>query len=105
MEIYQSRNLLVQPVGPDTLTTAQQLFYHLNMTLKVVVVIPLALVFILVHRSQRVCRQSGQHRCELSHWLRRVALALRYIPDVQRDYHNINQAEQAVVWTFPARTS
>ena len=24
-----------------------------------------------------------------------VALALRYIPDVQRDYHNINQAQQA----------
>ena len=93
VEIYQSRTLLAQLVGPYTIT-AQQLFYHLNMTLKVVLVIPLALVFIL-------CTDPSEFAASLSsigvsyRIGYAVALALRYIPDVQRDYHNINQAQQA----------
>lgn len=93
VEIHQSRTLLAQLVGPYTIT-AQQLFYHLNMTLKVVVVIPLALVFIL-------CTDPSEFAASLSsigvsyRIGYAVALALRYIPDVQRDYHNINQAQQA----------
>lgn len=93
VEIYQSRTLLVHLVGPYTIT-AQQLFYHLNMTLKVVVVIPLALVFILcTDPSEFAASLAGigvSYRIGYA-----VALALRYIPDVQRDYHNINQAQQA----------
>lgn len=93
VEIYQSRTLLVQLIGPYTIT-AQQLFYHLNMTLKVVVVIPLALVFILCTDPSEFAASLASigvsYRIGYA-----VALALRYIPDVQRDYHNINQAQQA----------
>ena len=93
VEIYQSRTLLVQLIGPYTFT-AQQLFYHLNMTLKVVVVIPLALVFILCTDPSELAASLASigvsYRIGYA-----VALALRYIPDVQRDYHNINQAQQA----------
>lgn len=93
VEIYQSRTLLVQLIGPYTFT-AQQLFYHLNMTLKVVVVIPLALVFILCTDPSEFAASLASigvsYRIGYA-----VALALRYIPDVQRDYHNINQAQQA----------
>ena len=93
VEIYQGRTLLVQLIGPYTFT-AQQLFYHLNMTLKVVVVIPLALVFILCTDPSEFAASLASigvsYRIGYA-----VALALRYIPDVQRDYHNINQAQQA----------
>ena len=93
VEIYQSRALLVQLIGPYTFT-AQQLFYHLNMTLKVVVVIPLALVFILCTDPSEFAASLAS--IGLSYRIGyAVALALRYIPDVQRDYHNINQAQQA----------
>lgn len=93
VEIYQSRTLLVQLIGPYTFT-AQQLFYHLNMTLKVAVVIPLALVFILCTDPSEFAASLAS--IGLSYRIGyAVALALRYIPDVQRDYHNINQAQQA----------
>lgn len=64
------------------------------MTLKVVVVIPLALVFILCTDPSEFAASLASigvsYRIGYA-----VALALRYIPDVQRDYHNINQAQQA----------
>ena len=54
VELYESRTLLFAGVGRYTVT-AQQLFYHLNITLKVICV----------------------------------------VPDVQREYTNISQAQQA----------
>lgn len=93
VEIYQSRCLLFTIVGSYTIT-AQQLFYHLNMTLKVMCVIPVALIFI-------ACTDPSEFAASLSsigisyRISYAVSLALRYIPDVQREYHNISQAQQA----------
>lgn len=91
--LYQSRTLLLKLVGPYTIT-AQQLFYHLNMTLKVVCVVPVALLFIAcTDPSEFAASLAGigvSYRIGYS-----VSLALRYIPDVQREYHNISQAQQA----------
>ena len=43
--LYESRTVLFTIAGPYTITL-QQLFYHLNMTMKVICVVPIALLFI-----------------------------------------------------------
>ena len=89
VELYESRTLLLTIVGRYTIT-AQQLFYHLNMSLKVICVVPVALLFI-------ACTNPSEFAASLASIgvSYRVSLALRYIPDVQREYHNISQAQQA----------
>lgn len=91
--LYESRTLLFTIAGPYTITS-QQLFYHLNMTMKVICVVPVALIFIAcTDPSEFAASLAGigvSYRIGYS-----VSLALRYIPDVQREYHNISQAQQA----------
>ena len=93
VELYGSRTVLFTMIGPYTVT-AQQLFYHLNMTMKVICVVPVALLFIAcTDPSEFAASLAGigvSYRIGYS-----VSLALRYIPDVQREYHNISQAQQA----------
>ncbi len=92
-EIYESRTLLFTIAGDYTIT-AQQLFYHLNMTLKVVCVVPVALLFIACTDPSEFAASLASiglsYRVGYS-----VSLALRYIPDIQREYRNISQAQQA----------
>ena len=92
-ELYESRNVLFTIAGPYTITL-QQLFYHLNMTMKVICVIPVALLFIACTNPSEFAASLStigvSYRIGYS-----VSLALRYIPDVQRDYTNISQAQQA----------
>lgn len=91
--LYESRTVLFTIAGPYTVT-AQQLFYHLNMTMKVICVVPVALLFIACTNPSEfaasLARIGVSYRIGYS-----VSLALRYIPDVQREYHNISQAQQA----------
>ena len=93
VDLYGSRTLLFTIAGRYTIT-AQQLFYHLNMTMKVVCVIPVALIFIACtdpsEFAARLASIGVSYRIGYS-----VSLALRYIPDIQREYHNISQAQQA----------
>lgn len=93
VELYQSRTVLFPIAGRYTIT-AQQLFYHLNMTLKVICVVPVALLFIAcTDPSEFAASLAGigvSYRIGYA-----VSLALRYIPDVQREYHHISQAQQA----------
>lgn len=93
VEVYESRNLLFPIVGRYTVT-AQQLFYHLNITLKVICVVPIALLFIACtdpsEFASSLARIGVSYRAGYA-----VSLALRYIPDVQREYRNISQAQQA----------
>ena len=93
VEIYKSRTLLLTIAGRYTIT-AQQLFYHFNMTMKVVCVVPVALLFIACTDPSEFAASLASigvsYRVGYS-----VSLALRYIPDVQREYHNISQAQQA----------
>lgn len=93
VELYESRTLLLSGVGRYTVT-AQQLFYHLNITLKVICVVPVALLFIACtdpsEFAASLSRIGVSYRAGYA-----VSLALRYIPDVQREYTNISQAQQA----------
>lgn len=91
--LYESRTVLFTIAGPYTITL-QQLFYHFNMTLKVICVVPVALLFIACTDPSEFAASLANigvsYRIGYS-----VSLALRYIPDVQREYHNISQAQQA----------
>ena len=91
--LYESRTVLFTIAGPYTITL-QQLFYHLNMSLKVICVVPVALLFsACTDPSEFAASLAGigvSYRIGYS-----VSLALRYIPDVQREYHQISQAQQA----------
>lgn len=93
VELYESRTVLLAGVGRYTVT-AQQLFYHLNVTLKVICVVPVALLFIACtdpsEFAASLSRIGVSYRAGYA-----VSLALRYIPDVQREYTNISQAQQA----------
>ena len=91
--IYGSRTDLFHIAGPYTVTT-EQLFYQLNITLKYFAIIPMALLFIVATNPSEFAASLNKigvnYKIAYS-----VAIALRYIPDVQRDYHTISLAQQA----------
>lgn len=93
VEIYNSRTDLFHLVGPYTLTT-QQLFYQFNVTLKYFSIIPMALLFMVTTNPSEFA--ASLNRIGVSYKISySVAIALRYIPDIQRDYHDISYAQQA----------
>ncbi len=74
--------------------TAEQLFYMLNISLKYFVALPVAILFISATNPSEFA--ASLNRIGVSYRVGySVSIALRYIPDIQRDYHNISQAQQA----------
>lgn len=93
VQIYDSRTVLFHLVGPYTVT-AEQLFYELNVVLKYFATIPMALLFILTTDPSEFAASLNKlgvsYKAAYS-----VSIALRYIPDIQRDYKDIAFAQQA----------
>ena len=93
VEIYGSRTDLFKIVGPYTVTV-QQLFYQFNITLKYFSIIPMALLFMVATNPSEFAASLNKigvnYKVAYS-----VSIALRYIPDVQRDYQDISFAQQA----------
>lgn len=74
--------------------TAEQLFYMFNISLKYFVALPVAILFISATNPSEFA--AGLNSIGVSYKVGySVAIALRYIPDIQRDYHSISQAQQA----------
>ena len=74
--------------------TLEQLFYQLNITLKYFTVIPVALLFVLTTHPSEFA--SSLNKIGVSYKIAySVSIALRYIPDIQRDFQNIAFAQQA----------
>lgn len=93
VSIYGSRTDLFKIAGPYVVT-AEQLFYHLNVTLKYLAVIPVALLFMVATNPSEFA--ASLNRIGVSYRIAyAVAIALRYIPDVQRDYQDISFSQQA----------
>lgn len=92
-QIYASRDVLFSIFGLVEVT-AQELFYLFNITLKYFVALPVAILFISATDPSEFAASLASigvsYRIGYS-----VAIALRYIPDIQRDYHSISQAQQA----------
>ncbi|OCA82221.1 hypothetical protein A8F94_20110 [Bacillus sp. FJAT-27225] len=93
VKIYGTSHVLVEIVGRYNVTL-EQLFYQFNITIKYFTVIPVAILFIVAtHPSEFAAslnRIGVSYRISYS-----VALALRYIPDIQRDFRNIAISQQA----------
>ena len=93
VEIYGSRKDLFHLIGPYTVTK-EQLFYELNVILKYFATIPMALLFILTTDPSEFA--ASLNKIGISYKVAyTVSIALRYIPDVQRDYKDISFAQQA----------
>ncbi|MDR0539220.1 MAG: energy-coupling factor transporter transmembrane protein EcfT [Spirochaetaceae bacterium] len=91
--IYKTRYVLIAGRGRWTLTL-EQLFYELNVLLKYCAIIPPAiLLMVTTHPSEFA---ASLNRIGVPYSIAyAVSLTLRYIPDVQRDYETISQAQQA----------
>ena len=91
--IYESRTVLFTIVGRYTVT-AEQLFYHLNVVLKNACTVPIVLLFVCTTNPSEFA--ASLNRIGVSYKISyAVALALRYIPDIQREYRDISLAQQA----------
>ncbi len=92
-ELYSSRTLLLD--GPwHWDLTAQQLFYQANVTAKYFAMLPAVLLFIATTRPPEFA--SSLNRIGVPYRIAyAVSLALRYIPDVQREFRTISKAQQA----------
>lgn len=93
VSLYGTRTVLFKIAGPYVVT-AEQLFYHLNVALKYACTIPVVLLFVCTTNPSEFA--ASLNRIGVSYRISyAVALALRYIPDVQREYHDISLAQQA----------
>ena len=91
--IYGSEHLLFHILGPYSLSLAE-IFYIFNVILKYFAVLPLALIFIMTTDPSEFA--ASLNRIGVSYKIAyAVALTLRYIPDIQRDFRNISQTQQA----------
>ncbi|RUT33551.1 energy-coupling factor transporter transmembrane protein EcfT [Paenibacillus zeisoli] len=93
VRIYGTQHDIFHIAGRYTVTW-EQLFYQLNIALKYTAVIPMALLFLLTtdpsEFAASLSKVGVNYRIAYS-----VSIALRYIPDIQRDYQNISFSAQA----------
>lgn len=91
--IYGTRHVLFIIIGRYTVTL-EQLLYHANLLLKYTASIPMILLFVCTTDPSEFA--ASLNKIGVSYKISyAVALSLRYIPDIQREYHEINQAQQA----------
>ena len=91
--IYGTRHVIWKITEHYTLTV-EQLFYHLNLVLKYLSTIPIVLLFVCTTNPSEFA--ASLNRLGVKYTIAySVSLALRYIPDIQREYHEISQAQQA----------
>src|SRR5690606_23308393 len=93
VKIYGTSHVLFEIAGRYNVTW-EQLFYQFNITLKYFTIIPTALLFIVTTHPSEFA--ASLNRIGVSYKISyAVALALRYIPDIQRDFRNIAITQQA----------
>ena len=93
VNIYGTKTELFHIAGPYTVTL-EQLFYQFNVTLKYFTVIPMALLFIVTTNPSEFA--ASLNKIGVSYKISyTVSIALRYIPDIQREYKDISLAQQA----------
>ena len=91
--LYGTRHVLI-PLPGRFAITAEELFYLFNVTLKYFVSLPVAILFICATDPSEFA--ASLNSIGVSYKVGyAVSIALRYIPDIQRDYHHISQAQQA----------
>lgn len=92
-EIYGTATPILHLFGPYTLTL-EQLFYEFNVMIKYFTVIPAVFMFIVTTNPSEFA--ASMSRVGVSYEIGyAMAIALRYIPDVQDDYAKIKHAKEA----------
>ena len=92
-KIYGTETPLVHLFGAYTLTM-EQLFYEFNVMIKYLTVIPAVFMFIVTTNPSEFA--ASMNRVGISYKIGySMAIALRYIPDVQDDFAKIKHAEEA----------
>ena len=93
VEIYGTRHDIVNLYGEYKLTW-EQIFYQVTKFFKYFSVIPLGIIFLLTTNPSEFASSlngiGANYKAAFA-----VALTLRYFPDIQRDYRDISQAQQA----------
>ncbi len=91
--IYGTRSLLGHFFG-HYYFTKEQLFYEANIILKYMTVVPAAFMFIVSTDPSEFA--ASMNRIGISYYVAySIAIALRYIPDVQDDHTKIKNAQMA----------
>jgi energy-coupling factor transport system permease protein len=92
-EIYGTRTEICHLFWIYNLTY-EQLFYQLNVILKYFCTIPFVIIFVSTTNPSEFA--SSLNRIGISYKVAySVALAMRYIPDIQREYRDISVSQQA----------
>lgn len=93
VNIYGSRTDLCHLFG-DYWITAEQLFYEFNVMIKYFTIVPAVFMFIVTTNPSEFA--ASLNRIGISYNIGyAVAIALRYIPDVQDDFSQIKHAQEA----------
>ena len=92
-DIYGNETLLLDGIGIYNVTL-EELFYLFNMALKYVCTIPLAVLFLMTTHPSQFASSLNQigvpYKIAYS-----VSLTLRYIPDLQEEFHLIKMSQEA----------
>ena len=93
VKIYQTRNIIFNGFGRFTITK-EQLFYEFNILMKYLALIPPAILLLVTTNPSEFA--ASLNRIGVPYTAAySVSLAIRYIPDVQRDFEAISQSQQA----------
>ena len=93
VKIYGTQQDLWRIAGNYTITK-EQLFYEFNIMIKYFTVIPAVLMFILTTNPSEFA--ASMNKIGVSYKISySIAIALRYIPDVQADFTKIKHAQEA----------
>ena len=93
VQLYGTRHVITKLVGNISLTW-EQVFYQITKFFKYVSVIPLGMIFLLTTNPSEFASSLNGIRVNYKAAFA-VSLTLRYFPDIQREYHDISQAQQA----------
>ena len=93
VELYGTRHVITKLVGNISLTW-EQVLYQITKFFKYVSVIPLGMIFLLTTNPSEFASSLNGIRVNYKAAFA-VSLTLRYFPDIQREYHDISQAQQA----------
>lgn len=92
-QIYGTRTVLLAMTERYSIT-AEQLFYELNIVLKYFTIVPSVFIFVVTTNPSEFA--ASLNRIGISYNIGyAISIALRYIPDVQDDFHKIKNAQEA----------
>jgi energy-coupling factor transport system permease protein len=92
-KIYGTQTVLLQ-ITHHYVITAEQLFYELNIILKYFTIIPSVFMFLVTTNPSEFA--ASLNRIGVSYNVGyAIAIALRYIPDIQDDFHKIKNTQEA----------